>query len=369
MRAAEAEAQRLTERRAAVERTRDERRVELDDLAERLAMAQDEAADTVAGDADDHVAARDVAIAALTAARAAEVDGRLALRTAEERLRAVAGRAEGLRRRARGEREQRSRAEERRRARARAAALVQEAVHHGRDALDRLAVSLDRAATARDAAAAVRSARAAERESVRARVRELQATLERLTDVVHRDEVVRAEQRTRLAQLETTIGERFGIGLDDLVDEYGPEASIPPSAAEVAEVETARERGEQVVLPPPEAYDRASQQRRAARAEKDLTTLGTVNPLALEEYAALEERYRFLSTQLKDVKASRRDLLEVVSGVDATILEVFATAFHDVAREFEAVFPVLFPGRRTVGAHRSGRHAQHRRRRRGPPAG
>ena len=37
-------------------------------------------------------------------------------------------------------------------------------------------------------------------------------------------------------------------------------------------------------------------------------------------------------------------LLEVVSQVDATILDVFADAFADVAREFEAVFPVLFPG-------------------------
>jgi chromosome segregation protein len=72
--------------------------------------------------------------------------------------------------------------------------------------------------------------------------------------------------------------------------------------------------------------------------------LGKVNPLALEEYAALEERYRFLSTQLEDVRNSRKDLLEVVSQVDATILEVFASAFADVAREFEAVFPVLFPG-------------------------
>jgi chromosome segregation protein len=144
--------------------------------------------------------------------------------------------------------------------------------------------------------------------------------------------------------MEASIGERFGIGLDDLITEYGPDAGIPPSSAEVAEVEAARERGEQVSMPPPSPYDRPEQQRRAQRAEKELSTLGKVNPLALEEYAALEERYRFLSTQLEDVKASRRDLLSVVSEVDDKILEVFSTAFADVAREFEIVFPVLFPG-------------------------
>ncbi|MDT7744074.1 MAG: chromosome segregation protein, partial [Actinomycetota bacterium] len=321
-----------------------ERRDELDDLTERLAMATDQA-DADGEDAgEEDTAARDTASGALTAARAAEVEGRLALRTAEERARAVTGRAEALRHRAQAEREQRERTARRRQERARAAALLDEVLEHGRAGTERIAVSVTRAARERDRLAAGRQARAAELESARERLRGLQQTLERLTDAVHRDEVLRAEQRTRLAQLEESIGERYGIGLDDLVREYGPDVGIPPSEAEVAEVTAARERGEQVTMPPPLAYDRAEQQRRAGRAEKELGTLGKVNPLALEEYAALEERYRFLSTQLEDVKASKRDLLSVVADVDRRILDVFAEAFADVAREFEAVFPVLFPG-------------------------
>jgi chromosome segregation protein len=119
---------------------------------------------------------------------------------------------------------------------------------------------------------------------------------------------------------------------------------VPASAAETAEYEAARERGDDVVAPPPMPYDRATQQRRAARAEKDLGLLGRVNPLALEEFAALEERYRFLSTQLEDLKNTRRDLLTVVREVDDKILEVFTQAYADVAREFETVFATLFPG-------------------------
>ena len=87
-----------------------------------------------------------------------------------------------------------------------------------------------------------------------------------------------------------------------------------------------------------------SRRRRLARAEKDLARIGRVNPLALEEYAALEERHQFLSTQLEDLKNTRRDLLTVVREVDDRILEVFTAAYHDVAREFEVVFSVLFPG-------------------------
>ncbi len=344
VRGAEAEVARLTERRAAVETARDERRAELDDLTERLALAIDAAGTEGEEAAEEDTAAREAASSAVTTARASEVESRLALRTAEERARAVTGRAEALRQRARSEREQRDRAARRRRERERAAALLAEVLEHGRAGVERIAVSVTRAERERDRLAAARQARTAELEGVRERLRGLQQTLERLTDAVHRDEVLRAEQRTRLAQLEESIGERFGIGLEDLVREYGPEVGIPPSEAEVAEVTAARERGEQVSMPPPLAYDRAEQQRRSARAEKELGTLGKVNPLALEEYAALEERYRFLSTQLEDVKASKRDLLAVVADVDQRILDVFAEAFADVAREFEAVFPALFPG-------------------------
>jgi len=91
-------------------------------------------------------------------------------------------------------------------------------------------------------------------------------------------------------------------------------------------------------------FDRATQERRAKRAERELAELGRVNPLALEEFAALEERYNFLSTQLEDVKGARKDLLEVIAGVDNRILQVFAEAYADVEREFAQVFAALFPG-------------------------
>ncbi len=91
-------------------------------------------------------------------------------------------------------------------------------------------------------------------------------------------------------------------------------------------------------------FDRATQESRAKKAQKDLNTLGRVNPLALEEFAALEERYTFLSAQLEDVKAARKDLMSVVEEVDARILQVFTEAYADVEREFAQVFSTLFPG-------------------------
>ena len=119
---------------------------------------------------------------------------------------------------------------------------------------------------------------------------------------------------------------------------------VPPSAAETAEYEAARERGEDVVAPPPMPFDRATQERRAARAERDLGPAGQGQPAGAGGVRGAGGAHQFLSTQLEDLKTTRRDLLTVVREVDDKILEVFTEAYTDVAREFETVFATLFPG-------------------------
>ena len=202
------------------------------------------------------------------------------------------------------------------------------------EALTRIAVSLSAAAAEREAAATARSVTEGELLALRSRTRELSADLERLTDVVHRDEVARAEQRLRIEQLEERAVSEWGVPLEQLVAEYGPTALVPV----VTEDGTPDEAAE------PVPYDRTSQEKRAATAERALALLGKVNPLALEEYAALEERSAFLTTQLEDLRATRRDLLDIVKDVDERIHDVFQSAFEDTAREFVHVFATLFPG-------------------------
>jgi chromosome segregation protein len=338
-RAAQAEMDRLGNQRAKVEQSREEALRQLADLEERLAAVADQEVDE-----DPDTAERDQAAEDLGTVRQEEMESRLALRTAEERARSIQGKAESLRRAAHAERQARERAEKSRAARKRGAEIANAVVNGGEIALERIEVSVQRAAHERDEVQARRQSRETALTQVRGKVRELTGELEKLTDAVHRDEVLRAEQRLRLEQLETKIAEDFGIGLDDLVAEYGPDVPVPPSAGEMAEYEAAKERGEDVTPPPPMPFDRDTQARRAKRAEKDLSLLGKVNPLALEEFAALEERYKFLSTQLEDLKDTRKDLEAVIKQVDEKILEVFASAYEDVAREFETVFSVLFPG-------------------------
>lgn len=287
---------------------------------------------------------RQASMAAAEAARAAEVEARLSVRTAEERANAVRGRADSLRRAAAAEREARVRAQRAKQAREHAAAVAGAVAESGRQVAVRLSAVVAAASRNRDTLAAERRQRAEALSKAREEVNELGTRLTALTDSLHRDEVAKAQAALRIEQLEATVLEQFGMAPADLIAEYGPHIALPPTDLEMAEYEQAKERGEQVVAPAPMPYDRGTQERRAKLAEKELKELGRVNPLALEEFAALEERYNFLSTQLEDVKAARKDLLDVIADVDDRILQVFTEAYADVEREFTQVFATLFPG-------------------------
>lgn len=329
VRAARGEVERLTKALDAATESLERDTQAAEELAMRLAESEEAA--EVADEAGHGTDARDELHARSQELRSAEMEARLSVRTAEERVQAISGRADALERGARREREERARAAQRR-ARREEQARVAKAVHRGaRTSLDRIEHSLAAAVRRREAAEQAKAAREAELKVVRTQVRELSATLERLVNVVHGNEVARAEQRLRLEQYEQRALEEFGLEVESLVAEYGPDQLVPPDP----------EKGEDAR---PVPYDRAVQEKRAKVAERQLNQLGKVNPLALEEFAALEERHAFLTSQLEDLKKTQRELLGLVKEVDDRVQEVFAAAYDDTAREFERIFARLFPG-------------------------
>lgn len=309
---------------------------EAEELAERLAVAEE-----MPVEEEPDTSVRDRLAADGANARQTEMEARLQVRTHEERVKGLAGRADSLDRAARAEREARARAEQRR-ARLRHEAAVAEAVASGaRQLLAHIEVSLARAEQERTAAEAAKARREQELTAARTAGRELKAELDKLTDSVHRGEVLGAEKRLRIEQLETKALEELGVEPEGLVTEYGPHQLVPPSPPAEGEVlpeDPEHPRNQ------PKPFHRAEQERRLKAAERAYQQLGKVNPLALEEFAALEERHKFLSEQLEDLKKTRADLLQVVKEVDERVEQVFTEAYRDTAREFEGVFSRLFPG-------------------------
>ncbi|MDJ0460890.1 chromosome segregation protein SMC [Streptomyces sp. H27-C3] len=311
---------------------------EAQELAERLSVAE-ETGEGAEEEPDTSV--RDRLAADGANARQTEMEARLQVRTHEERVKALAGRADSLDRGARAEREARARAEQRR-ARLRHEAQVAAAVAAGaRQLLAHVEVSLVRADEERTAAEGAKAERERDLVAERGRGRDLKGELDKLTDSVHRGEVLGAEKRLRIEQLESKALEELGMEPAGLVAEYGPDQAVPPSPPAENE-ELPEDPQDPRNLPRP--FDRAEQEKRLRAAERAYQQLGKVNPLALEEFAALEERHKFLSEQLEDLKKTRIDLMQVIKEVDERVEQVFSEAFRDTAREFEGVFSRLFPG-------------------------
>ncbi|WP_093464945.1 AAA family ATPase [Streptomyces melanosporofaciens] len=337
---AERSAAAVTRAEEALERATEE----AEELAERLAVAEEQP-----GEEEPDTSVRDRLAADGANARQTEMEARLQVRTHEERVKGLAGRADALDRGARAEREARARAEQLR-ARLRHEAQVASAVASGaRQLLAHVEVSLVRAGQERDAAERAKAERERELDAARGLGRDLKGELDKLTDSVHRGEVLGAEKRMRIEQLESKALEELGVEPAGLIAEYGPDQLVPPSLPAEGEVlpENASDSGSAAGEHPrnqPVRYVRAQQEKRLKAAERAYQQLGKVNPLALEEFAALEERHQFLSEQLEDLKKTRADLLQVVKEVDERVEQVFTEAYRDTAREFEGVFSRLFPG-------------------------
>ena len=330
-RSAKGEAERLAKGIEAAEAARDKDLAGLADLEQRLEAAED------SPEEEPDTTVREELAEAARVARQQEMDARLALRTAEERARALAGRADSLVRSAQAEREARAKAAARRE-RVLREGRVAEAVAHGvRHVLDRLEVSVTAAAEERTRVEQSRRGREEELMAVRTGLRDLAKEHDELVNTVHRDEMARTQQRMRIEQLEERAVDELGLDVEVLVAEYGPDQLVPPQQPPGEESPD----GEQ---PEPVPFVREEQQKRLRSAERALSMLGKVNPLALEEFSALEERHKFLTEQLEDLKKTRKDLLDIVREVDERVEQVFTEAWNDVRDAFDHVFKRLFPG-------------------------
>ncbi|MFF0905090.1 UNVERIFIED_CONTAM: chromosome segregation protein SMC [Kocuria sp. CPCC 205316] len=360
---AEAETRRFDEQVAVARQHLAREQERLRETAERLEAAEEHGEEDTETVQLEAAARRDELHRAATTARTAETEARLALRSLEEQARALGNRAASQERAAAAERRAREEAERRARRRRLQARNAEAVLSGAGQLLELVTASAAVAAAERDRAEAVRAGLDAELTDLRAANDRLAARLAELTDSVHRDELARTQERARIQALEDRSLEELGLTPDSLVEHYGPHLLIPepgpehgaPEDAErAATAPSAADDGQDALFGAATGalaetaagapYVRAEQEVRLRRAEKELASLGRVNPLALEEFAALEERHRFLAEQLEDLKRSRQDLRSIIRDVDEHVERVFAEAYADTARQFEGVFATLFPG-------------------------
>ena len=274
------------------------------------------------------VTARDAVNRELESARDIEVEARLRVDTARERARSSEARARSLARQMEADQVAAEKAARRavvRRRQLEAASSVAEQLPAVLGAVDR---SLSEARQRLAAAEAERTSQSEELQKLRRAENDLRERLQSVTENVHGLELQIYEKKLQLSGLLERAGSELGLVEGVLVAEYGPGELIP-----------ADDGGSD-----PVPFEREAQQRRFAAAERKLGQLGRVNPLALEEFAALEQRHRFLTEQLTDLTKTRTDLLTIIDEIDGKMQTIFADAFEDTRAAFADVFPVLFPG-------------------------
>jgi chromosome segregation protein len=157
--------------------------------------------------------------------------------------------------------------------------------------------------------------------------------------IIDRLEHLRRERATAEHQLTDVRGRLSRTELDEAETRVRLEALVDTVRRELdCEPEQLR------AAPCPSLPAGTSATSRVRELERELRLMGPINPLALEEQAALVERHSFLESQLNDVRSARRELTKVIKAIDAEIVDVFRAAYADTADHFERLFATLFPG-------------------------
>ena len=218
------------------------------------------------------------------------------------------------------------------------------------DIADLITRYIEAAARRRDELQAQASGHDDELKALRAERDRIEPQVAELTAREHALDVDRERVAGRYGQITQKVSDDLGLAMGELIDRYGPDVPVPVldehgqpvpldgDGSDDADADTSTWR----TVP----YDRVEQTKRLNRARRDLAALGKVNPLAGEEYDALQARNKYLNDQRNDVVRSRDDLMGLVKDLDDTMVSVFKSAFEDTAAAFEKMFALLFPGGR-----------------------
>ena len=197
-------------------------------------------------------------------------------------------------------------------------------------------------------------------------VRDLQSSHAAALTLLARTQTEAARVQERLQALAERVRLQTGVSLEQLGEDYSEQlpvdvseniesfAGAPENTAEKDATENTEsaaknvENADGAENPEDEPSERevptAVVRARLEATRAELTALGAINPLALEEYEALSERHAYLNQQIDDLKATRRDLNTVMDEVSSHIAEVFTAALEDINTHYRRIFATLFPG-------------------------
>lgn len=292
--------------------------------------------------------------ARLASQREKEVAAKISWNESSQKLQSYKRQADLLRSQAQQAQSRRARIEEENQERRAKAVQAVQVASLATQAAQTLMVHMDQVSAKRQELQAQASSHDEELTVLRARRRDLEPRVNALIQREHDSDVLRERVAAQVGQVTQKVMDDLGLNLDELLHSYSPDLPVPllddygrPIPLDQAvngEGDDREETDDSQGRFRTEPYDRQKQEKRLAQARRDLAALGKVNPLATEEYDALQTRHQYLSEQRNEVVTSRDNLMKLIRNLDSTMVTVFKEAFDDTAAAFEKVFGTLFQG-------------------------
>ena len=286
--------------------------------------------------------------------REKEVAAKISWNESSQKLQSYTRQADLLRSQAQQAQSRRARIEEENQERRAKAVQAVQVASLATQAAQALMVHMDQVSAKRQELQAQASSHDEELTVLRARRRDLEPRVNALIQREHDSDVLRERVAAQVGQVTQKVMDDLGLNLDELLHSYSPDLPVPllddygrPIPLDQAvngEGDDREETDDSQGRFRTEPYDRQKQEKRLAQARRDLAALGKVNPLATEEYDALQTRHQYLSEQRNEVVTSRDNLMKLIRDLDSTMVTVFKEAFDDTAAAFEKVFGTLFQG-------------------------
>ncbi|MEQ9438332.1 MAG: chromosome segregation protein SMC [Cyclobacteriaceae bacterium] len=97
---------------------------------------------------------------------------------------------------------------------------------------------------------------------------------------------------------------------------------------------------EEDIEPTPEELEALSQ--KLEKTRERIRKIGPINPMAMEAYDEIKQRYDFITSEKEDLLQAKESLMTTIGEIDTVARETFMTAFEQIKENFVRVFRTLF---------------------------
>jgi len=124
------------------------------------------------------------------------------------------------------------------------------------------------------------------------------------------------EIKLRLSSVKERLSVEFEIDLDQILQEAEPEDESLPNEDELREMVQAK--------------------------KQNMDKIGPINPMAMEAFDEIKERFDFINNQREDLIKAKESLTTTIAEIDQVARETFMDAFEKIKANFIKVFRSLF---------------------------